>query len=400
MMPIRAKIIEILSSVGESLLSLSFNTSGLVAGGILALYLDVFSIRPWTIVLFPSILSVRGAIGGLFSGRMSTALHLGTIKASYTNNTKSFSLLLASIVTLAFESSVVIGSVAFIFSSFLWGTPLEDSLQILTVISGTMGMSILFVSPITMAASFLSFKHGLDPDITVYPITSTFADVIITLCYMTVLRTFFETESGHYIVYLLDLLFILVVLIFLARNYKEEEFLKTLKEFQLTLLIVAVVVNITGSMLNAMRAAIGERLEVYTVYPALITTMGSFGSIVGSTATTKLFTGLINPSLSSMKRHMTQILSAWAASMIMFTIYTGITSASYNIDSAELSSFLAELLTTNILAASVMACIAYAIAILTFRRALDPDNYVIPIESSIADAVTTIFLFVALGLFS
>jgi cation transporter-like permease len=217
---------------------------------------------------------------------------------------------------------------------------------------------------------------------------------------MTVLRTFFETESGHYIVYLLDLLFILVVLIFLARNYKEEEFLKTLKEFQLTLLIVAVVVNITGSMLNAMRAAIGERLEVYTVYPALITTMGSFGSIVGSTATTKLFTGLINPSLSSMKRHMTQILSAWAASMIMFTIYTGITSASYNIDSAELSSFLAELLTTNILAASVMACIAYAIAILTFRRALDPDNYVIPIESSIADAVTTIFLFVALGLFS
>lgn len=400
MMLARTNIVELLSNVAESMLSLSFNIGGLVAGGILATYLDVFSIRPWAIVLFPAILSVRGAIGGLFSGRLSTSLHLGTIKASYTNNTKSFKLLLVSIVTLAFESSVVIGSAAFIVSSFLWGTPFQDSLEILAVISGTMSMSILFVSPITMAASFTSFKHGLNPDITVYPITSTFADVIITLCYITVLGTFFGTESGPSIVYLIDLLFILMVLISLARNLKEEDFLKTLKEFQLTLLFVAIIVNITGSMLNAMRSSIGERIEVYAVYPALITTMGSFGSIVGSTATTKLFTGLINPFFSSMKDHLTQILSAWTASAIMFTIYMGIASVGYNVDSGGYSSFFAELLTTNILAASVMACIAYAIAILTFRHALDPDNFVIPIESSIADAVTTIFLFVALKLFS
>ena len=399
-MPIRAKIFRLVRSVVQSMLSLSFNLGGLVAGGILALYLDVFSISPWIIVLFPCVLSVRGAIGGLFSGRLSTALHLGTIRASYANNTKSFNLLLASIVTLAFESSIVIGSAAFMVTFFVWGVPFENYLQILGVISATMGLSILVIPPITMAASFISFKHGLDPDIIVYPVTSTLADVIVTLCYVTVLRTFYLTESGYYIIYLIDLIFIAAIPILLARNTREAEFLKTLKEFQLTLLIVTVVVNITGTVLKGIEATISGRLEVFAVYPALITTMGSFGSIIGSTATTKLFMGLIEPSFSSMKRHLTEVFSAWTASATMFVIYMGITSVSYKIDTAGYPSFLAELLTTNVLAAFVMAFIAYAIAILTFRRALDPDNFVIPIESSIADAVTTIFLFVVLAIFT
>ncbi|MFQ6095291.1 MAG: magnesium transporter, partial [Candidatus Bathyarchaeia archaeon] len=230
-MAIRAKIFELLSNVMQSTLSLSFNLGGLVAGGILALYLDVFSISPWMIVLFPCVLSVRGAIGGLFSGRLSTALHLGTVKASYTNNTKSFNLLLASIVTLAFESSIIMGTATFILGSFLWRMPLENYLPMLAVVSGTMGLSILVISPITMAASFISFKHGMDPDVIVYPITSTVADIFVTLCYVIVLEVFFLTHSGYYFVYLIDLVFTLVALILLAKNSKEIEFIKTLKEF-------------------------------------------------------------------------------------------------------------------------------------------------------------------------
>ena len=85
-----------LSSFGQSILSLSFNFGGLLAGT-LAVYFSVFSITPWAIALFPGILSVRGAIGGLFSGHLSTDLHLGTIKASNTKNTKTFYLLLVKI---------------------------------------------------------------------------------------------------------------------------------------------------------------------------------------------------------------------------------------------------------------------------------------------------------------
>jgi cation transporter-like permease len=55
-----------------------------------------------------------------------------------------------------------------------------------------------------------------------------------------------------------------------------------------------------------------------------------------------------------------------------------------------------QLLATNFLAVSAMAIIAYAIAISTYRRGLDPDNFVIPIESALADSITTLSLFIAL----
>jgi cation transporter-like permease len=50
------------------------------------------------------------------------------------------------------------------------------------------------------------------------------------------------------------------------------------------------------------------------------------------------------------------------------------------------------------MAASLIILIAYTTAILTFKRGLDPDNFVIPIESSLADSLTTISLFAALSL--
>jgi cation transporter-like permease len=53
-------------------------------------------------------------------------------------------------------------------------------------------------------------------------------------------------------------------------------------------------------------------------------------------------------------------------------------------------------LITNILAVSIMVVIAYFVAIVTYRRGWDPDNFVIPIESSLADSVTTIALLMSL----
>ncbi|UCE97005.1 MAG: magnesium transporter [Candidatus Bathyarchaeota archaeon] len=43
-----------------------------------------------------------------------------------------------------------------------------------------------------------------------------------------------------------------------------------------------------------------------------------------------------------------------------------------------------------------MTILTYLVSILTFKRGLDPDNFVIPVESSLADSVTSIALFVAL----
>ena len=222
----RTKVGSLVKSFGQSILSLSFNLGGMLAGTLLVLYLDVFSITSWAFLVFPGILSVRGAIGGLFSGRLSTALHVGTVRASYTNNTRYFYLLLSTIITLTLECSIMMGVTASLFGVFFLGITASDSFAILAVLITTMGLSLAFISPITLGISVLAFKKGLDPDVIVYPVISTVADVLVTICYIVVLRGFFSVQWGRYLIGVFNLVFLLVVCYLVSRNYKEKEFLK------------------------------------------------------------------------------------------------------------------------------------------------------------------------------
>lgn len=396
-MTIRTKISSLVKGLGQSVLSLSLNLGGMLAGTLLALYLDVFSITSWAFLLFPGILSIRGAIGGLFSGRLSTALHVGTVRTSYTKNTRYFYLLLYTIITLTLESSIMMGLAASLFGMFLLGTTVADSFAILVVIVTTMGLSLAFISPITLGISVLSFKKGLDPDVIVYPVISTVADILVTICYIWVLNSFFSLQRERYLIGLFDLIFFSIVCYILIKNYREKEFVKTVKEFFLTLVLVTFIANVTGSVLGKISQIIGSKPEIYVVYPALIDTVGDVGSIVGSTATTKLALGIIGSSFSSIKQHLAEIGGAWSASMVMFTLYAIIASSMHGLtESNDILRFMVQLLTTNILAVSLMVIVSFAVAISTQKRGWDPDNFVIPIESSLADSITTISLLIAL----
>jgi mgtE-like transporter len=388
----------LMASLGQSILSLSFNFGGMLAGTLLAVYLGVFSLAPWTLALFPGVLSVRGAIGGLFSGRLSTGLHLGTVKASYTKNTKNFYLFLRAVVVLSVVSGIMIGLGASMFGLFFWKATVIDFIEVMAVVIATMGLSILFIPPITIAVSVLSFRRGLDPDVIVYPIISTVSDIIDTACYIFSLNIFFTLAPiGHYLIGLLDFILLFIVIYILVKTVGEEKFVETIKEFLLTLVIVTFVVNVTGSILVKVSEVIGNKPEIYVVYPALIDTVGDVGSIVGSTATTNLALGVVKPSFSSIKQHLSVVGGGWMASTIMFILFFMTASFTRRIAvSNGLLRFAAQLLITNVLAVSAMVIVAYAVAMFTYRRGWDPDNFVIPVESSLADSITTLALLIAL----
>jgi mgtE-like transporter len=389
------------ASLSQSLLSLSFNTIGLLTGTLLILYLGVLSIdeAPWALFLFPGILSVRGAVGGLFSGHLGTGLHLGTIKATFTKNTKDFQTLLRVVITLALVSGISVGAGTWIFGVILWNASIIDFVPLLTVIIATMALSVVFVSPLTMLFSVLSFRRGLDPDIIVYPITSPVSDIINTSCYVLSLGLFFTLGIlGRYIIWILDLFFISFVVFIVAKNIGEKNFVKTIKEFLLTLIFVTIIVNITGSLLDKV-SGITKGKNIITVYPAIIGTIGGVGSIIGSTATTKLALGLSKPSFLSIKKHINEISGAWLASIILFTVYVMLSSfINSSVTLGSIVTFTSQLLTINVIAVLVMIFIAYIVAIYTFRRGWNPDNFVIPIESSLADTVTTAAVLVVLVL--
>ena len=79
------------------------------------------------------------------------------------------------------------GTLGSIVCILVTGTHFSEFFKILSVIVSSMGLSILVISPLTFWISVTSFNKGLDPDVIVYPIVSTVADLIITVIYIGVL---------------------------------------------------------------------------------------------------------------------------------------------------------------------------------------------------------------------
>jgi mgtE-like transporter len=289
--------------------------------------------------------------------------------------------------------------VSFVFGSVFWGAKAADALDIVIVVVATMALG-LTLSIVTIKVAFITFTRGLDPDIVVHPIMSTVADIFITVCYIVVLNAFFVFNfAGKSIIAVIILVHLLLVLYIIPKNFREQDFRKNLKESLYTMLFVSLIANVTGTVLKNISGIVKDRKEIYTVYPALINIVGDVGTVVGSTATTKLALGLLRPSLSSIRHHAKTILSAWAASIVVFLVLA-ILSPWVNglLSLSVFSNLVAVLLVANVIAVSAIILVSYGVSILTFQKGLDPDNFVIPIESSFADSLMSIALLVALVL--
>jgi mgtE-like transporter len=381
----------------ETAITCLFDIGGLIAGFTIALQLGVFQLSPWAIALYPAVVSIKGVITGLLTGRLSTALHLGTIYPKFLGNTKIFYKLIGAMVFLTLATSATISAMAIVFGTLFWGITIAAFPAILTVMVATLSLGLL-ITLIAVKFTFMSFKSSLDPDTIIYPSISTVADILITFLYIGVLNLYFSGgQVGRWAIIFFGLINVFLVLIIIPRNLRNTEFLKIIKESLPTMLLVAFMVNITGTVLKGISNLAPDRREIYTVYPAIIDMMGDVGLVVGSTATTKLALGILSPNFSSIKNHAKNIFSSWIASLVLFAVLGFLSLAINSIFSLQgISSLLLILLVSNIIAFVAITVLSYAISILTFKRGLDPDNFVIPVGISLADAITTLALFIAL----
>ncbi len=375
---------------------MSFGLGDLLAGGVLAANLQVIRSIPWAVTVYPGMLSARGAVNGVLSGRLSTGLNLGSIRPSVRENTEDFwatisaafalTLLASTSLTLALGSSLMLTG---------WYDP-WIFVDLLAVITASMGVSQLIMAPTTSMASFAFFKLGLDPDYFTYPSMSTVADFVVSAAYVVVLRIFRAGRSGRLVVLTLALAFAASTLALTAVQIRREGFRSVLREASTSILVVSLIVTLTGNLLLRVEREIGEIRSIYIVYPALLTMVGDFGSIVGSVATTRLALGTARPGVRVLLDVAPEAAGAWTAWFIASQAFGLIAATS---GGGGRFAWLATVLgVSGILSTLAITVIALVVAILTFRMGLDPDNFVNPIESSLADAVTTGSLLLALTL--
>lgn len=385
--------------IGQSLLALTVNVGGILSGRLIVIFAALFTSFPWILVLFPLVLTVRGGTSGILSGKIGTMLHTGEIKPQFRGNTKSFYSLLSSIFTLTFLATLLMGVIAFCFNLLFGQTSLTEILYFIMLPVSTCVLSVLVAIPVTLIVAIKAFQSGLDPDILVYPVMSTINDIIVSLVYI-LLVSLILPGGGHFFAFLI-LIFTGSAIFFFVRNFKEVIFTKTLKEGILIVLLSSLFGTFNGFVLTSFRADIEHRPSILILYPALIAALGDIGSIIGSMETTKLALGYITSFWQVLKNSLGDLLSVEAAAFMVHTLFgIGVTIvASLSNMNVDLLFVIQIALVSNVLSFFFIAVFSLFVATQTFKRGLDPDNFVIPLTSSFSDTVSTLTLMSVLNMF-
>jgi mgtE-like transporter len=230
--------------------------------------------------------------------------------------------------------------------------------------------------------------RGLDPDVITYPVTSTLGDVLITFFYILVSILVLNFDV-IWLGYLLSAILFLSPFIILSINYDLDIVVQQLRESILSVFITSIIIAFTGYFFRSMESILSNMPLIYFIYPALLTAVGDSGGIIGSISTTRMaLTGEID-----VKRLFGIYLPILNLLLfIVFIVYSSF--GSFILFGSIYVNIVFTIILGGILSLNVIAVISILISYVTYYRGLDPDNFVIPIESSLADNITTLILFI------
>jgi mgtE-like transporter len=392
-------LIKVLNSriLRQVFIALAFDLGGIVSGRLILTFSPIFQSAPWILAMFPPLLTVRGNIGGILSGKLGTMLHIGEAKPKIRGNTAEFYSFVQAVLFLSFVDTLGIGIFAFAINS-IFGNASSGYFQffiVVPVLTCLLAMSIAI--PIASFFGFEIFKRGLDPDVILYPVMSTVDDVLITVCYVIVISLVLIPGTSIAL-WILTILLSTIFVGVLARNRKKRIFRKTLVEGAAIVLFASILGIFGGVGLARLRGEIEKRPSILLLYPALIDTLGDIGSILGAMETTKLALGTISSFKATLKATLADVVSIETAAATMHIAFgvaafllgrlTGL--------NPDLSTLIAIALVTNLISFFFVSLFSLAVATQTFKHGLDPDNFVIPLVASVSDVGATLALITAI----
>lgn len=377
----------------QALVALAFDLGGVLSGGIALSFFPLLESAPWILLLFPPVLSVRGSIGGILSGKLSTMLHVGEAEPRLRGNTRQFYSLVNAILFLSFADTIGIGALAFLVNLLLGNVVIQHLPFFIVVPPLTCVLAMSVAIPVVLFVGATAFKKGLDPDVILYPAMSTVDDVVVTVCYVVVVNLVLISGVLAY----MSLASLLLAVLFLAMLLKHKEirvFRRTLTEGAPIVALSSFLGVISGIGLASLKERIENHPSILILYPALIDTLGDIGSILGSMETTKLALGYARSSWNALKETMANLLSVETAAAIMHVCFGLV--AFFIGKAAGLTPNVVLLVTvaliSNLVSFLFVSIFSLVVANQTFKHGLDPDNFVIPLVTSASDLGATMAL--------
>ena len=384
----------------QTLIALLFNTLSLVAGGLISIFTPQFKAAPWILALFPPVLTIRGGIGGIFSGNLATMLHIGLIRPQMRKNTPVYYQLISSIFVITLVDTLIMGGVSFLINLVLGRVSIQH-LPVFMVVPPVACVTAMTLSiPVTLMIAIITFRRGLDPDILVYPILASVNDIVVSTVFAA--TVFLVLWGGGYTILLWAIfLLILAATGYIAwKNWRVPFFFKTIKEGTTVVVMSSVFGSLNGAFLSGMSAELLRFPGIVVLYPGLTNALGNIGSIIGSTTTTSLALGYIRDLRDEVKASISTIMQVEGVALIIHGFFGLVTYAIVrpSVKAADLASLVSVAALSNLISFLPIAIVALAVAHAAYKRGLNPDNVAIPVITTVADTAATLTLFLVLNI--
>lgn len=135
---------------------------------------ETYLSNPTLLILVPVMIGMGGNLGAILSSRLSTRVHLGTMSFDPGDSVLWTNVL--AILSLAATVFLTLGVVAWLIGRLV-ATPL--ALSVLLTITLVSGMSVAVVAILlSVGATYVSYRFGLDPDDTTIPVVTNVCDIL------------------------------------------------------------------------------------------------------------------------------------------------------------------------------------------------------------------------------
>ena len=364
--------------------------AGIVLGN-MTFFLKAF---PGLLVIIPGAIGMRGNIFGSFASRLSTNLHIGIVSPKFElseelNNNIISSFVLTLVLSLFLAIIAKIFCIVFNFESI----SLIDFILI-SIIAGV--VSNIIMLPLTMFISFKSFRRGWDPDNVTTPIIAAVGDlftlpaIIFSVIILAQLNNFTLIKN---IVFLIIVILVIIGFVYAIKYSGESK--KIITQSTPVLLVCSLLGVSAGGILNSSIETLLTNPSLLTLLPLFSGESGSIISVLSARLSSGLHYGLIEPLKKPAENTIHNFLICYVLAIVMFPLIGFIAENSTNILGSTGVGFINIILISlisGLILVSIMIFVVYYISITAYNKDIDPDNVVIPISTSMTDAISSLIL--------
>ncbi len=385
----------ILTGLGALLVSAAVSS---ITGIYLGSVRDVLALIPGLMVLLPSAIHMRGSIAGVFASRLSSSMHLGEFSIDFQEG-----CILGDNIRASFVITVLTAFALGIFAyavSRIFGFPVIGitDLMLISVTSGV--VAGLVVTGITLVVALASYRYGLDLDMIAAPTVTTFGDIVtLPILVLSAVSVMLLSPWARLV---LSAVVVAAALIAIFYTRRRPEGIGPIVRENLSLLIPLSVLGTLAGLIYALNLDRLVALAVFLVLiPPFMGGLGSIGGILGSRLSTRMHTGELNPSFLPERGVVHHFIISYLYTLILLPLLALIAHGAavlMGLNSPGLGMLVTISLVAGLVVMTLVNGVAYVTASLSFRYGLDPDNFGIPVVTSLIDLIGAAALVAVIGL--